>query len=150
MKKDVMLEITGIQKIDGESDKVELTTKGIFSKTHGNYYIKYDESELTGMENVTTVLKVEGNKRVTLTRSGNLRSQIIVEKGMRHQCLYDLGYASWVLGVLGDSIEHELDDNGGRFAFDYQVEIEHEPIGVNEYEISVRTKSETFADKVLQ
>ncbi|MBQ2755272.1 MAG: DUF1934 domain-containing protein [Oscillospiraceae bacterium] len=138
MKKDVMLEITGIQKIDGESDKVELTTKGIFSKTHGNYYIKYDESELTGMENVTTVLKVEGNKRVTLTRSGNLRSQIIVEKGMRHQCLYDLGYASWVLGVLGDSIEHELDDNGGNLTFKYTLDVNTMVTSENEVRINIR------------
>ena len=90
------------------------------------------------MENVTTVLKVEGNKRVTLTRSGNLRSQIIVEKGMRHQCLYDLGYASWVLGVLGDSIEHELDDNGGNLTFKYTLDVNTMVTSENEVRINIR------------
>ncbi|MBE6883382.1 MAG: DUF1934 domain-containing protein [Ruminococcaceae bacterium] len=138
MKKDVMIEITGIQKIDGESDCVELTTKGIFSKTHGNYYIRYEESELTGMENVTTVLKVEGNKRVTMTRSGNLRSQIIVEKGTRHQCLYDVGYDSWVLGVLGASIEPELNDDGGKLTFKYTLDINTMVTSENEVRINIR------------
>ncbi len=138
MKKDVMLEIRGIQNIDGESDVVELTTKGEFSKTRGNYYIRYKESELTGMENVTTVLKVEGDRRVTLTRSGSMRSQLIVEKGARHQCLYDMGFDSWVIGVIGASIEPKLNDNGGNLSFRYTLDINTAVTSEHEVSINIR------------
>ena len=138
MKKDVMLEIKGIQKVDGESDEIELTTRGEFSKTRGNYYIRYRESELTGMDNVTTVLKIEGDRRVTMTRSGNMRSQLIVEKGMRHQCLYDMGVDSWVIGVIGDSIEPELDDNGGNIRFKYTLDLNTAVTSENEVRINIR------------
>ena len=138
MKKDVMLEIKGIQKVDGESDEIELTTRGEFSKTRGNYYIRYRESELTGMDNVTTVLKIEGDRRVTMTRSGNMRSQLIVEKGMRHQCLYDMGFDSWVIGVNGDSIEPELDDNGGNIRFKYTLDLNTAVTSENEVRINIR------------
>ncbi len=138
MKKDVMLEIKGIQKVDGESDEVELTTRGEFSRARGNYYIRYRESELTGMENVTTLLKIEGDRRVTMTRSGNLRSQLIVEKGMRHQCLYDMGFDSWVIGVVGDSIEPELSDNGGNISFKYTLDLNTAVTSENEIRINIR------------
>ena len=138
MKKDVMLEIKGIQRMDGESDEIELTTRGEFSKTHGNYYIRYRESELTGMENVTTVLKIEGDRRVTMTRSGSMRSQLIVEKGMRHQCLYDMGFEAWVVGVIGDSIEPELSDDGGNISFKYTLDLNTAVTSENEVRINIR------------
>ena len=133
-----MLEIKGIQRMDGESDEIELTTRGEFSKTHGNYYIRYRESELTGMENVTTVLKIEGDRRVTMTRSGSMRSQLIVEKGMRHQCLYDMGFEAWVVGVIGDSIEPELSDDGGNISFKYTLDLNTAVTSENEIRINIR------------
>ncbi len=133
-----MLEIKGIQRMDGESDEIELTTRGEFSKTHGNYYIRYRESELTGMENVTTVLKIEGDRRVTMTRSGSMRSQLIVEKGMRHQCLYDMGFEAWVVGVIGDSIEPELSDDGGNISFKYTLDLNTAVTSENEVRINIR------------
>lgn len=138
MKKDVMLEIKGIQRVNGESDEVELTTRGEFSKNRGNYYIRYHESELTGMENVTTVLKIEGDKRVTMTRSGNMHSQLIVEKGTRHQCLYDMGFDSWVIGIIGSSIEPELNDNGGNISFKYTLDLNTAVTSENEVRINIR------------
>jgi len=91
MKKDVLIDIKGIYRQDGEQDQVELVTTGSYYKRNGDYYIAYDESEMTGFDGTHTVLRVEGSQRVTLSRSGSTKSQLIIERGVRHQCHYDTG-----------------------------------------------------------
>ncbi len=70
MRKDVIIQINGSPKYeDADGEEIELTTAGRFYRKNGSYYIMYKESELTGMEGITTTLKVE-DKRITLMRNG--------------------------------------------------------------------------------
>ena len=110
MKKDVLIDIKGIYRQDGEQDQVELVTTGSYYKRNGDYYIAYDESEMTGFDGTHTVLRVEGSQRVTLSRSGSTKSQLIIERGVRHQCHYDTGYGAMTIGVSGDRVFSDLDD----------------------------------------
>lgn len=66
MKKDVIIEIRGVYRQEGDEDEIELFTTGSYYKRNGNYFIAYDESEATGFEGTRTLLKVESNDRVTL------------------------------------------------------------------------------------
>ena len=143
MKKDVMITIKGIQRSDGENDVVELFTMGRFYRKNGSYYISYDESEATGFEGAKTTLKVEQNDRVTMFRSGSMRSQLIIERGVRHQCNYDTGYGSITIGVLGDKIESSLTDEGGDIAFQYSLDVNTSLASENEVYINVKQCSES-------
>lgn len=139
MKKDVLITIKGIQYQDDEPDTVELTTVGRFYRKDGNYYICYDESEATGFEGSRTTLKVEGEGKVTLLRRGGKRSsQLIIEKGARHQCYYDTEYGSLMLGVSGDRIISRLGDDGGELNFRYTLDINASMATENEVIIHVR------------
>ncbi|MCI5801997.1 MAG: DUF1934 domain-containing protein [Oscillospiraceae bacterium] len=139
MKKDVLITIKGIQYQDDEPDTVELTTVGRFYKKDNSYYICYDESEATGFEGSKTTLKVEGEGKVTmLRRGGKNSSQLIIEKGARHQCLYDTEYGSLTLGVSGDRIISRLGDDGGDLNFRYTLDINASMATENEVIISVR------------
>lgn len=123
MKKDVIIEIRGVYRQEGDEDEIELFTTGSYYKRNGNYFIAYDESEATGFEGTRTLLKVESNDRVTLSRSGASKSQLIIERGVRHQCHYDTGYGAMTIGVSGDRIVSHLDDNGGRLEFAYSLDV---------------------------
>ncbi len=138
MKKDVRITIKGIQYADGDQDLVELTTIGSLCRRNGAYYISYDESEATGFEGAKTTLKVEGDQRVTMRRTGeNMRSQLIIEKGQRHQCFYDTGYGSLTLGISGDDIVSCLDDNGGHLQVRYTLDINASMASENELSVDV-------------
>ena len=124
MRKDVMIFIKGIQSIDGDSDTVELFTKGRYYKRDNARYLSYEELEEGDTEpTIKTLMKIEGTDRVTITRSGKRRSQLVVENGQRHQCLYDNGYCDWVMGIQGSKIENGLEDNGGVLNFKYSMDI---------------------------
>ena len=121
---EALIKIRGIQRVDGDNDVVELLTTGFFSKRKDGYLISYEESEATGFEGALTTLRYEEEAgRVTLTRSGSVNTQLIIEKGKRHQCSYDLGYGSMIIGVNCSVIHSTLSEEGGQIAFGYSLDL---------------------------
>ena len=143
MKKDVLIKITGVQKADGDSDRVELLTTGSFYKKDDSYYILYDESEATGFDGSHTVLKYdEARRRVTMTRSGATHSQLIIEEGCRHQCNYDTGYGSLIIGVSCDRLTSHLTEEGGEIAFGYSLDVNTALTSENQVHVQVAPSGE--------
>ena len=99
MKKDAMISIKGIQRVDGEQEVVELLTCGRFYRRNNSYWLSYQESEATGFEGHRT------------------------EGGCRHQCFYDTGYGALTVGINGRQIRSTLTDDGGELDFSYAMDI---------------------------
>jgi uncharacterized beta-barrel protein YwiB (DUF1934 family) len=139
MKKDVLINIKGIYSTEEEdADVIEMFTTGQYYKKNGNYYISYEETEATGFLGSRTTLKVERDDKVTVERSGNAISQLIVQKGVRHQCRYDIGYGDMTIGVSGSSIYSSLTDTGGNLAFRYSLDINSLLASENEMYIHIQ------------
>ena len=139
MQKDVLIRIKGsILSENGLPDLVELETEGRYSRRGGSYYITYRESEATGMEGVTTTLKVEDAGRVTLIRGGSQRSRLILEQGQRHQSLYDTGYGALLVGISGCKVDSKLSPVGGELSFHYNLDINSNLVSRNEVYVQVR------------
>lgn len=138
MKKDVLIEIKGIYRQADDEDRIELLTTGSYYKKDGNYHIAYDESEATGYDGTHTILKVEDGDRVTLSRTGAAKSQLIIEQGVRHQCHYDTGFGSMMIGVSGDKVVSALDDHGGKLEFSYSLDINTSLASENSVYVYVR------------
>ena len=133
-----MITIKGTQFADNEQDSVELTTVGRLYRRGKAYYICYNESEATGFDGAKTTLKVEGDRRVTMRRTGeNMRSQLIIEKGERHQCFYDTGYGAMMLGISGDDIISCLNDSGGHLRVRYTLDVNASMASENELQVDV-------------
>lgn len=134
-----MIYIKGIRDIDGDKDTIELYTKGRYYRRNGMYFLSYDEMEEDDVEpTIKTILKVDGTKCVTMTKSGKRKSQLIIENGERHQCHYDNGYDDWIMGIEGSGIENCLKDNGGVLNFKYSMDIN--TMLTSEHEINIVVK----------
>ncbi len=138
MKKEVMITITGDQTVDGETDTIEVLTTGNYYRKNGNYYISYEESQSTGMEGVRTTIKVEDEKKVTMMRSGNLKTQFIIENQVRHSCYYDTGQGGLMIGVWGNQIISSLKDSGGMLSFKYTMDINTALASENKVTINIK------------
>lgn len=138
MKKDVLISIKGVYSNEDDQDVVELFTTGKFYKRNGDYYISYEETEATGFEGSRTTLRIEQENRVTLRRTGSSNSQLIVERGVRHQCHYDMGFGEMMIGVHGSRIKSSLNDSGGNVEFKYSLDINSLLASENEMYIFVR------------
>ena len=123
MQENFLITIKGTMEQRGDSDTVELMTRGSLVHKEGAYYIVYKETEATGYEGCTTTVKVaEDARKVSMLRYGKVPSQLIIEKGTRHLCHYETGYGAISRGVAADVIEHELTEAGGKLKFSYTLD----------------------------
>lgn len=143
MNKEYIISIIGIQEIDGEKDKIEVTTTGEYIEKNGHRYIKYKEYDSDNPSIVTdTIVKVESDKKVTIIRMGGQKSRLILEKDVRHQCHYSTIMGDIMMGVYTSKIDHTLTDAGGEIKVKYQLDFFADLVSSNEFHITVKEKEE--------
>ena len=75
--KRVLVSVVSIQRdMDGKEVKSELVSAGKYYEKHGARYFVYKESEITGMEGVTTVIKLQTDGTLILLRLGKNRNML--------------------------------------------------------------------------
>ena len=140
MKLPVMLQIQGSQYYSQqEPEVIELLTEGTLEFADGGWNICYEETELTGLAGVTTTFRVEPGK-VSLLRTGALRSEMMFQEGVRHQSLYRMDFGALMLTVCARQISASISERGGVVDLIYDVEIEHCEAGMVEYHLEIRPK----------
>ena len=137
MAKKVVLSIKGRQTYqDQEPDTIELLTEGTMDFVDGGWNITYEESELTGLEGVTTTFRVEPQK-VTLNREGRLNSHMVFEEGVSHDSLYQLDFGALMLTVKATRVYYDILPDGGTIDLIYSIDIENATAGVIDYHLDI-------------
>ena len=140
MKKAAMLSIRGRQSYDSHDPEIiELVTEGTMEFINGGWDIAYDESELTGLAGVHTVFRVEPDK-VTLSRTGRLNSQMVFQRGVSHDSLYQTEFGALMLTVQATSVYYDILPDGGVIDLTYSIEIENSAAGLVDYHLDIRAK----------
>ena len=132
MKKEVLINLTSIQTVDKESTKTELITSGILEENGDEYTIQYNESEATGFDGSTTIVKVKGDKLVSIIRKGKVASELTIEKGTKHHCHYGTPFGDFVVGIFAHSIINEIKDFKGQLYLKYTIDINSSYVSDNE------------------
>ncbi|MDD6160930.1 MAG: DUF1934 domain-containing protein [Oscillospiraceae bacterium] len=141
MEDNVIISIKGKQINENGPDEMELVTAGQLSRDEqGGITVSYQESELTGMEGTTTVVRIEGS-RITLLREGATNSQMIFEVGRRHLSMYETPYGSLSVGINTSRIKNAMGECGGDLEIDYAIEIDNLMAGRNFFSMNVRRDS---------
>lgn len=142
MEKKAMITIRGTQKAQNEEPQtVEFITGGKLQRFGRKLRVSYEESDLTGMEGVTAAFEVDGD-RVTLERTGKLRSRMEFVEGQKTESLYSMDFGAMLLGVTARRVESHMTDEGGSIHLEYGVELEQKFLGLNTYDIQVKTVEE--------
>lgn len=139
MTQEYIISIVGYQQVDGEENEIQLTTVGSYVNKDGNRYIIYSEYEEDNPSNrLTSVIKVEGDKKVTLIRNGEDRTRLVLEKGKRHQCFYNTGFGNMMVGVFTQRIDADLSDDGGQLEVSYSLDINSGLTSINQIFIDIK------------
>ena len=140
MKQNVMLSIRGTQRYEEqEPEIIELVTEGTMELRDGGWDISYQESELTGLAGVTTTFRVEQGK-VTLTRTGGLKSEMVFQMGVPHESLYQMPFGALMLSVKATRVFFDIVPDGGVIDLSYDISIENSEAGVIDYHLDIRAK----------
>ena len=140
MKQKVMLSIRGRQSyMNQEPEQIELVTEGTLEFRDNGWDICYEESELTGLSGVTTLFRCEPDK-IILNRSGKLRSQMVFQKGVTHESLYQMEFGALMISVNVQNMFFYITPDGGSVDLVYEIEIENTAAGVIDYHLEIKTK----------
>lgn len=140
----MLINIKGVQSVDGNRDTTELFTQGVFYKKNENYYVTYEESETTGFKGCRMTLKVEGNDKVSMIRHGASRSSLIVERATRNIGFYNTSQGELLIGISASEVDIDLNDDGGNLHFKYSLDINSSHVSENEVFVDIRENQNSF------
>ena len=121
MKKDVLVTISDSHVVDGTKESYEMTTRGTFEGDENNYVIEYDEQydELKGCH---TVMTVKERRCVEIVRTGSYASELIIERGKRHNCQYNTPYGSMLIGIAAQKVKSTVSEGLGTLELKYTID----------------------------
>lgn len=141
MNDNYMISVVGTQTVDGESDSIEVLTNGDYHREeNGDITITYPEfSEENPTTRTDTTVTLRG-RTLTIERKGEMSSRLILEKGKRHQCLYETPMGQMFIGIFTDSIKVVASDNGADIRASYQLDFNQHVVSYNEFHINIKSK----------
>ena len=125
--------------MDQEPDVIELVTEGSMEFRDGGWDISYEESDLTGLSGVTTTFRVEQGK-ITLSRKGNLSSEMVFQEGVNHSSLYQMEFGALMITVCATRIFAQLGEGFGMIDLVYNIDIEQSASGTVDYHLEISPK----------
>lgn len=137
--KDVIIKIKGAQGLDlDDAQVIEFTTEGTMEVNEDGYILRYDEGQMMGLGNVSTVLTAKKNGTVVLDRNGDLNSRLIIRHNRRTSCFYSIPQGELTLGIYGKTVDVNLNDEGGTVKLEYAIDTDMKPLSNNIVEIEVK------------
>lgn len=140
MEERYIINVVGKQTIDGESDKIEVLTAGDLTVEDDKIIITYPEytDDTPAQKTDTTVTLDKGV--LSIDRKGEMSSHLILEQGVRHECLYQTQMGQMFIGIFTDQIKAALNEHGGEITAAYQLDFNRTVVSYNEFYISVKEK----------
>ena len=140
---DFLLDVKGVQKYeDREPETIELTTEASLTGEDGVLFLRYAESELTGLQGTETVFELHRD-RVVLRRTGAVTSEMVFLPGQVHQSLYNTEEGALLITVRTTAVEDEMTLAGGSLHVSYNITVEGLGMGQIDYWLKVWPKKES-------
>ena len=120
MERNVWLHIRGEQEYEGlERDITELNAAGTLEQTARGFLLRYEEAGEGGARTHTSIAVTP--ERVTLTRSGTVRTEMIFARGEVHTSSYALPFGTVPLEAEAQEVRWRLSLRGGLVELRYRI-----------------------------
>ncbi len=133
-----IITIGDYHKIDGQTEKSELTTTAQIQGKSDDYTIIYTEQgeELKGCK---TTVSVKNGCTVTVAREGAYSTEMTMEKGKRTLCAYDTPVGQIMMGVYTTSVSSQYTEKKKTVLdFSYTLDFNNELLSENRIKITAK------------
>ncbi len=126
--------------LDSEDDhsESELMTEGTMERCGDVWKLSYNDSDATGFEGAVTTITAEGDRLVSIVRTGTANSNLMIETGKKHFCLYGTPFGDITVGIFTHKIKNELTDEGGQLYLKYTIDVNSAYMSDNEIYLDVK------------
>lgn len=125
--------------LDSEDDhsETELMTEGTMGRDGDVWVVSYEDSDATGFEGATTTIRAEGDRMVSIARTGTANSNLVIETGKKHYCLYGTPFGDITVGIYTHKIENRLSEKGGKLYLKYTIDVNSSHMSDNEIYLDI-------------
>ena len=121
MTEERLLKIKDVSS-DGETtDTVEIETTCCYYEADDSYTVEFDEIFAEDMKS-HTVLRVKNGNTAHLLRQGSINTELIIEKGVRHNCAYCTPYGELMVGITASQFISEATKDSLFLRMNYTVD----------------------------
>lgn len=121
----------------GTADSMDFYTEGRYYEKKDSRYISYEESEISGLDGSTTILKL-GKGEAVLMRSGGLSSKMVFRVGCETKNTYRTEYGIFELSILTQRLDINICNNQINSVYlKYRLSINSSEAYTNEMNISI-------------
>lgn len=121
MTEERLLKIRDVSSDGVDTDTVEMETTCRYYGDELNYTIEFEELFAEDMKS-STVLRVKDGKCAHLLRRGSINTELIIEKGVRHNCAYSTPYGELMVGITATDFESRKMGTLLRLKMNYTVD----------------------------
>lgn len=121
MTEERLLKIRDVSSDGTDTDTVEMETTCRYYGDDKNYTIEFEELFAEDMKS-STVLRVKDGKCAHLLRRGAINTELIIEKGVRHNCAYSTPYGELMVGITATDFESRKMGTLLRLKMNYTVD----------------------------
>ena len=137
-KNNAVILIKGEQVIDGEHDVTEIDVTGDLSETDGGLKLEFWEY-LDEKEKVHTEIGIDGHT-VSMKKDGSVATEMIFEKGVRHNGEYVTPVGALSVGVNTNDVVIDIEDGSGKILLEYDLDFNMGFLAKNKLEIKLNPK----------
>lgn len=149
--KPVLIKIESIQRnAAGEETKMELVSEGHFVLKNTTQYIVYEESELTDMKGVTTIIKILQDGTVMLMRLGTIRQRQEYRKGRMSRATFTTEIGKLNLLIKTYECDVQLEDGIGTIRIGYEIDIDDLDTNYIQLTITVQEDKANGNEKIIE
>ncbi len=132
--KKAVINVCGVQIIDGEKDSAEIDVVGALTENEGGYTLSYTEYDDDNKE-TETVVCAQGNS-VSVSKIGEYTAEMVFEEGKRFNCNYRTPFGSISMGVFSETVNSSLTADGGKIELIYNIDFNTGFVSRNEMTIT--------------
>lgn len=132
--KKAVINVCGVQIIDGERDSTEIDVVGTLTENDGGFTLSYTEYDDENKETQTVVCAEENS--VSVTKIGEYTAEMVFEEGKRFNCNYRTPFGSINMGVFSETVNATLNTDGGKIELIYNIDFNTGFVSRNEMTIT--------------
>ncbi len=136
----ISLKLRSVLVSEDDRSETELLTEGTMEQEGGIWKITYEDSDATGFEGATTTITAEGSQLVSIVRTGTASSNLVIEAGKKHYCLYGTPFGDITVGIFTHKIENSLSEKGGSLYLKYTIDVNSAYMSDNEIYLDIIRK----------
>ena len=136
MEKSAVISIRSFSDLD-KDEIIEVVTPGKFHLGESEFKAVYEESEISGMDGITTTLVIKDDVLV-LEREGSTSTRMEFKKGEDVISLYNTPYGMMNINISTKELDIDMDEDGGVIYTKYVLGLEGQPGITTELKVKIR------------